>query len=74
MEQEKYEEVEVKVSKTKMSRDKLDEFSHFFVTYINQIFGDRSVRAILYKLFGNQPHNKNLRFGLVAFPPLSRSI
>jgi len=56
-----------KVSKTKMSRDKLDEFSHFFVTYINQIFGDRSVRAILYKLFGNQPHNKNLRFGLVAF-------
>jgi len=40
-----------KVSKTKINRDKLDEFSHLFVTYINQIFGDRSVRAILYKLF-----------------------
>lgn len=55
-----------KLSKKKFSED-LDYFSHLFVTYINQIFGDRSVRTLIYELFGKRKHNKNLRFGLVAF-------
>lgn len=57
-----------KISRTvKSQQELLDEFSHLFVTYINQIFGDRSVRTIIYEMFGKQSHNKNLRFGLVAF-------
>ena len=55
-----------KLSKKHFSK-KLDDFSHLFVTYINQIFGDRSVRTLIYELFGNKSHNKHLRFGLVAF-------
>lgn len=46
---------------------KLNDFSHLFVTYINQIFGDRTVRTLIYELYGNKSYNKNWKFGLVAF-------
>ena len=56
-----------RTTSTKSDKKMLDEFSHLFVTYINQIFGDRTLRTIIYEEFGEQKHNKHLRFGLVAF-------
>ena len=56
-----------RTNSTKSDKKMLDDFSHLFVTYINQIFGDRTLRTIIYEEFGKQSHNENLRFGLVAF-------
>lgn len=51
----------------KEEKRRLENFSHLFQAYINQIFGDQSVRSIIYSLYGNQSHNKDFRFGLVEF-------
>lgn len=51
----------------KIEKEKLEIFSHLFQAYINQIFGDQSVRSVIYSIFGNKEHNKNYRFGLVEF-------
>ena len=51
----------------KKEKEQLEIFSHLFQAYINQIFGDQSVRSVIYSLFGNKEHNKNYRFGLVEF-------
>jgi len=56
-----------KKTQTAQDKQKLTQFGHLFFTYINQIFGDRTVRTILYETFGNKKYNKYLRFGLVAF-------
>lgn len=53
--------------KTKSQKNLLEDFSHLFVTYINQIFGDRTMRTLIYEEFGKKSYNKHLRFGLVAF-------
>ena len=51
----------------KKEKEQLEIFSHLFQAYINQIFGDQSVRSVIYSIFGNKEHNKNYRFGLVEF-------
>jgi len=56
-----------RTNSTKSDKKMLDDFSHLFVTYINQIFGDRTLRTIIYEEFGKKSYNKDLRFGLVAF-------
>ena len=57
-----------KKKKDKCNQEKIDEFSHLFAAYINQIFGDiGGGRPIIYKLYGNKKHNKHYKFGLVQF-------